>query len=79
MSNKEGDRQGVSAKPLLGSHHGWIHLHSLAFVSSGAVVARAVSRITAISTYYPSCLSAEWSSGHALAPGKLKSPLWAEG
>lgn len=40
---------------------------------------RALSRITAISTYYPSCLSAEWPCGHALAPGKLNGPLWGRG
>lgn len=37
-----------------------------------------MSRITAISTYYPSCLSAERPCGHALAPGKLNGPQWTE-
>lgn len=34
----------------------------------------AVSHITAISIYYPSCLSTEWSCSHALAPGRLNGP-----
>lgn len=63
-------------QPLLGSHQGWIHLHPLAFVSWGS---SNMSRITAISAYYPSCLSAGWSCSHALASGKLNSPPWAEG
>lgn len=44
----------------------------------GAGAARALSRITAISTYYPSCLSAARPCGHAPALGRLNGPLWAE-
>lgn len=53
----------------------FIHWHLCA---RGAGAARALSRITAISTYYPSCLSAARPCGHALALGRLNGPLWAE-
>lgn len=42
--------------------------------AGGAGTVRAVSHITAISIYYPSCLSTEWSCSHALAPGMLNGP-----
>lgn len=67
------DRTCDTGKP--GSNLGSIRLHWLAFVEPvGAGTAGAVSHITAISTYYPSCLSTERSRGHALAPGMLSGP-----
>lgn len=82
VRNKERDRQVVTAGALYRgqTRDGSIFIHwHLRAGGAGAVRAvRAVSRITAISTYYPSCLSAERPCGHALAPGKLNSPLWAE-
>lgn len=78
--DKERDRQGVTARALTGVKPGVDPSSSTGICELGkAGAARAVSRITAISTYYPSCLSAEWPCGHALAPGKLNGPLWAEG
>lgn len=70
--DKERDRQGVTARALTGVKPGVDPSSSTGICELGeAGAASAVSRITAISTYYPSCLSAEWPCGHALAPGKL--------
>lgn len=70
---------GVTAGALCEGQttHGsvFIHWHLCA---RGAGAARALSRITAISTYYPSCLSAARPCGHAPALGRLNGPLWAE-
>lgn len=70
---------GVTAGALCEGQttHGsvFIHWHLCA---RGAGAARALSRITAISTYYPSCLSAVRPCGHAPALGRLNGPLWAE-
>lgn len=75
----EGEGGGVTAGALCEGQttHGsvFIHWHLCA---GGAGAARALSRITAISTYYPSCLSAARPCGHAPALGRLNGPLWAE-
>lgn len=81
MDVRAGERQGggVTAGALCEGQttHGsvFIHWHLCA---GGAGAARALSRITAISTYYPSCLSAARPCGHAPALGRLNGPLWAE-
>lgn len=81
MDVRAGEREGggVTAGALCEGQttHGsvFIHWHLCA---GGAGAARALSRITAISTYYPSCLSAARPCGHAPALGRLNGPLWAE-
>lgn len=77
--DKKRDGRGVTAGALYEGQttHGSIFIHWHLW-AAGAGAVRALSRITAISTYYPSCLSAERPCGHALAPGKLNGPLWAE-
>lgn len=77
--DKKRDGRGVTAGALYEGQttHGSIFIHWHLW-AGGAGAVRALSRITAISTYYPSCLSAERPCGHALAPGKLNGPLWAE-